>query len=166
MSGFSIRNPHFIIVICLALMAVGMVSMARMPVDLFPAINMPEVVVATFYSRHAAGGHRVRHHQSAGAVLSRWPAAWTTPSRARCWASASSSLLSAGNQRRRRCDATLQPGAGRPEALAARHPAAGGAEVRRLQPAGLPGDGQRAKGSTRRNFTTTPNSRSATRSPW
>jgi len=50
MSGFSIRNPHFIIVICLALMAVGMVSMARMPVDLFPAINIPEVVVATFYS--------------------------------------------------------------------------------------------------------------------
>jgi len=50
MSGFSIRNPHFIIVICLALVAIGLVSLATMPVDLFPAINIPEVVVATFYS--------------------------------------------------------------------------------------------------------------------
>jgi HAE1 family hydrophobic/amphiphilic exporter-1 len=50
MSGFSIRNPYFIIVICLALMVIGVTSFARMPVDLFPAINLPEVVVATFYS--------------------------------------------------------------------------------------------------------------------
>jgi multidrug efflux pump subunit AcrB len=50
MSGFSIRNPYFIIVICLALLVIGVVSLVRMPVDLFPAINLPEVVVATFYS--------------------------------------------------------------------------------------------------------------------
>ncbi len=50
MSGFSIRNPHFIIVICLALVVIGITSVARMPVDLFPSINLPEVVVATFYS--------------------------------------------------------------------------------------------------------------------
>ena len=50
MSGFSIRNPHFIVVICLCLMVIGITSVASMPVDLFPAINMPEVVVATFYS--------------------------------------------------------------------------------------------------------------------
>ncbi|HLJ16117.1 MAG TPA: efflux RND transporter permease subunit [Bryobacteraceae bacterium] len=50
MSRFSIRNPYFIIVICLALMVVGITSLARMPVDLFPTINLPEVVVATFYS--------------------------------------------------------------------------------------------------------------------
>src|SRR6201995_2783948 len=50
MSGFSIRNPYFIVVICLALLVIGVTSLARMPVDLFPAINMPEVVVATFYS--------------------------------------------------------------------------------------------------------------------
>jgi multidrug efflux pump subunit AcrB len=50
MPGFSIRNPYFIVVICLALLVVGVVSLARMPVDLFPAINIPEVVVATFYS--------------------------------------------------------------------------------------------------------------------
>jgi multidrug efflux pump subunit AcrB len=50
MPRFSIRNPYFIIVICLALMVVGINSLLRMPVDLFPAINLPEVVVATFYS--------------------------------------------------------------------------------------------------------------------
>ena len=50
MSRFSIRNPHFIVVICLALMVIGVTSVARMPIDLFPTINLPEVVVATFYS--------------------------------------------------------------------------------------------------------------------
>jgi multidrug efflux pump subunit AcrB len=47
---FSIRNPYFIVVICLALMVIGLTSLTRMPVDLFPTINLPEVVVATFYS--------------------------------------------------------------------------------------------------------------------
>ncbi len=50
MSGFSIRNPYFVVVICLALGLIGATSLARMPVGLFPEINMPEVVVATFYS--------------------------------------------------------------------------------------------------------------------
>ena len=50
MSRFSIRNPYFVIVICLILVVIGITSVARMPVDLFPTINLPEVVVATFYS--------------------------------------------------------------------------------------------------------------------
>ena len=50
MPGFSIRNPYFISVICLVLLVIGVTSLARMPVDLFPPINLPEVVVATFYS--------------------------------------------------------------------------------------------------------------------
>ncbi|MFZ1005699.1 MAG: efflux RND transporter permease subunit [Candidatus Sulfotelmatobacter sp.] len=50
MPGFSIRNPYFISVICLTLLVIGVTSLARMPVDLFPPINLPEVVVATFYS--------------------------------------------------------------------------------------------------------------------
>src|ERR1700686_1198428 len=50
MSRFSIRNPYFIVVVCLALMVIGVTSLTRMPVDLFPTINLPEVVVATFYS--------------------------------------------------------------------------------------------------------------------
>ena len=50
MPGFSIRNPYFIIVLCLALLVIGVTSVARMPVDLFPPINLPQVVVATFYT--------------------------------------------------------------------------------------------------------------------
>ncbi|HVW10239.1 MAG TPA: efflux RND transporter permease subunit [Bryobacteraceae bacterium] len=50
MSGFSIRNPYFIIVICLSIVILGIVGVLGMPVDLFPPINLPQVVVATFYS--------------------------------------------------------------------------------------------------------------------
>ncbi|MGC2674294.1 MAG: efflux RND transporter permease subunit [Candidatus Acidiferrum sp.] len=50
MSGFSIRNPYFILVVCLIIAVVGITSLVRMPVDLFPNINLPEVVVATFYN--------------------------------------------------------------------------------------------------------------------
>jgi HAE1 family hydrophobic/amphiphilic exporter-1 len=50
MPRFSIRNPYFIVVICLALAVIGINAITRMPVDLFPPINLPEVVVATFYS--------------------------------------------------------------------------------------------------------------------
>ncbi|MGD1090746.1 MAG: efflux RND transporter permease subunit [Bryobacteraceae bacterium] len=50
MPRFSIRNPYFIVVVCLALAVIGINALARMPVDLFPPINLPEVVVATFYN--------------------------------------------------------------------------------------------------------------------
>jgi multidrug efflux pump subunit AcrB len=50
MSGFAIRNPYFIVVVCLFIAVVGVTSVLRMPVDMFPAMNIPVVVVATFYS--------------------------------------------------------------------------------------------------------------------
>src|SRR4249920_47974 len=50
MSGFAIRNPYFIVVICLFIAVVGVTSLARMPVDMFPSMNIPVVVVATFFS--------------------------------------------------------------------------------------------------------------------
>jgi HAE1 family hydrophobic/amphiphilic exporter-1 len=50
MSGFSIRNPYFVIVVALIAAVIGLTSLVRMPVDLFPDINIPEVVVATFYT--------------------------------------------------------------------------------------------------------------------
>src|SRR6267378_411674 len=50
MSGFAIKYPFFIIVICLTVAILGSVTLVRMPVDLFPPINIPVVVVATFYS--------------------------------------------------------------------------------------------------------------------
>lgn len=50
MSRFAIRNPYFIVVICLFIAVVGLSSLARMPVDMFPSMNIPVVAVATFYS--------------------------------------------------------------------------------------------------------------------
>src|SRR6202142_2065808 len=50
MSGFAIRYPFFIIMLCLIILVVGATTVARMPVDLFPEIDIPVVVVATFYS--------------------------------------------------------------------------------------------------------------------
>jgi HAE1 family hydrophobic/amphiphilic exporter-1 len=50
MSRFAIRFPYLIIVSCLMTAVVGITSLVRMPVDLFPTINIPVVVVATFFS--------------------------------------------------------------------------------------------------------------------
>src|SRR5277367_3356704 len=50
MSRFAIRNPFFIVVICLIVAVLGLTSLVRMPVDMFPTMNIPVVVVATFYS--------------------------------------------------------------------------------------------------------------------
>src|ERR671928_1747263 len=50
MSRFAIRNPYFIVVICLMIAVLGVTSLVRMPIDMFPAMNIPVVVVATFYS--------------------------------------------------------------------------------------------------------------------
>src|ERR1700681_3215807 len=50
MSRFAIRNPYFIVVICLIIAVVGVTSLVRMPVDMFTAMNIHVVVVATFYS--------------------------------------------------------------------------------------------------------------------
>ena len=50
MSKFALKYPYFIIVACLMIAIVGTTMLVRMPVDLFPPINIPVVVVATFYS--------------------------------------------------------------------------------------------------------------------
>ena len=50
MSRFAIRLPYLIIVICLIVCVVGVTSLVRMPVDLFPPIKIPVVVVATFFN--------------------------------------------------------------------------------------------------------------------
>ena len=61
MSSFSIKYPFFIVIGCLVIAIVGSVTLLRMPVDLFPPINIPVVVVATFYSGWRRAD-RNRHH--------------------------------------------------------------------------------------------------------
>jgi len=50
MSRFAIRTPYFIVVVALIIAVVGGTALVRMPVDMFPNINIPMVVVATFYN--------------------------------------------------------------------------------------------------------------------
>jgi multidrug efflux pump subunit AcrB len=50
MPKFSVDHPYFIIVICLFICVLGVTSLAQMPVDMFPPINIPVVLVATFYN--------------------------------------------------------------------------------------------------------------------
>jgi len=50
MSRFSLKFPYFIIVCGLLVCVLGISSVMRMPVDLFPQIRIPVVVVATFYN--------------------------------------------------------------------------------------------------------------------
>jgi len=50
MSRFALRFPFLVMVLCLITCVVGVTSLLRMPVDLFPPINIPVVVVATFFN--------------------------------------------------------------------------------------------------------------------
>jgi HAE1 family hydrophobic/amphiphilic exporter-1 len=50
MPTFSIRHPYFIIVLCLFVCVLGLTALVQMPVDMFPPIDIPVVLVATFYN--------------------------------------------------------------------------------------------------------------------
>ena len=50
MSSFAIKYPFFVLMMCLFVIVVGITTVISMPVDLFPEVNIPVVVVATFYA--------------------------------------------------------------------------------------------------------------------
>ncbi|MGB9148134.1 MAG: efflux RND transporter permease subunit, partial [Acidobacteriaceae bacterium] len=50
MPKFALKYPYFILMLCLIVSLIGVVNLFSMPVDLFPDIDMPVVVVATFYN--------------------------------------------------------------------------------------------------------------------
>jgi multidrug efflux pump subunit AcrB len=50
MPKFALTYPYFVLMLCLVVAVVGVATVSRMPVDLFPEIKIPVVVVATFYS--------------------------------------------------------------------------------------------------------------------
>ncbi len=49
MPSFALRNPFTVIVGALIVTILGVTAFMRMPVDVFPSLKMPAVVVATFY---------------------------------------------------------------------------------------------------------------------
>ncbi len=50
MPKFALRYPYTVLMFCLIILVVGIANVVTMPVDLFPDIDIPVVVVATFYS--------------------------------------------------------------------------------------------------------------------
>lgn len=50
MSRFAIKTPYLIVVVCAIVAILGVVSVVQMPVDMFPSMNIPVVVVATFFA--------------------------------------------------------------------------------------------------------------------
>ena len=50
MPKFALAYPYFVIMVCLVVAVVGVATVVRMPVDLFRQIDIPVVVVATFYA--------------------------------------------------------------------------------------------------------------------
>src|SRR5271170_7331663 len=50
MPKFALAYPYFILMLCLVVAVVGVTTVLRMPVDLFPEVKIPVVVVATFYA--------------------------------------------------------------------------------------------------------------------
>jgi len=51
MPGFSIRNPYFIVVICLVLLVIGATSLMRMPAAMREAISRPAVIMIRIGTR-------------------------------------------------------------------------------------------------------------------
>src|SRR4051794_15441594 len=50
LTRLALRNPVLILMMSLMAICLGMVSLQRLSVDLFPNINIPVIRVATFYS--------------------------------------------------------------------------------------------------------------------
>src|SRR5437870_10800452 len=50
LTRLALRNPVFILMMSLAVLALGWVSLTRLAVDLFPNIDVPQIRVATFYT--------------------------------------------------------------------------------------------------------------------
>ncbi len=50
LTRLALRNPVFILMMSLAVLALGWVSLSRLAVDLFPNIDIPMIRVATFYT--------------------------------------------------------------------------------------------------------------------
>ena len=46
----ALRRPYTFVVMAILILVMGVISILRTPTDIFPNINIPVVVVATFYS--------------------------------------------------------------------------------------------------------------------
>ena len=88
MPTFAIKHPFFILALCLMIAVVGVVTVARMPVDLVSGHQYSRSGSRDFLCGHAAAADRIGHYRTATSGFSRWEAGSTTLNRDRCRASA------------------------------------------------------------------------------
>ena len=165
MPKFALKYPFFILMLCLIVTIVGIVNLFSMPVDLFPDIDMPVVVVATFYSGMPPAADRSRHHQHLRALLyarrQRRPQRVALPHRRQ----PHQDLLQAGHRSQRRAQQRRQPGDGRsaPPARLVRCPRSYSASP--PPPSLFASSPSKARASTKRSSRTSRSSRCAIRFP-
>ena len=143
MSSFAIKYPFFILMLCLGIR--GGRSDHRGPHAGRPVSADPDSGGGGRHvlQRHAAAADRSRHHRHLRALLH--PGQQHRPHRIAIAhrRQPDQGVLPAGNRSRRGGQRDCQSRDGRSAQFAAGHAASGGAEVRCLQPAGLPGDAER-----------------------
>ena len=126
--------------LCLAIVVVGVTTVVRMPVDLFPADPDSRGGGGYVLQWHAAAADRSRHHRHLRALLHAGQQHRPHRIAIAYRRQPDQGVLPAGNRSRCGGQRDRQSGHGRPATTAARNAAAGGAEVRCIQPAGVPGD--------------------------
>ena len=62
----SLKNPHAVTVLALAILVIGVLTLRQISVDILPVFKSPAVQVLTFYGGMPAGGHGEEHHQPHG----------------------------------------------------------------------------------------------------
>ncbi len=145
MPKFALRFPFFILMLCLMVMLIGIVNLFRMPVDLFPDIDMPVVVVATFYNG-------MPPQQIEADITDTFERFFTlaanvdhSESRSLTGVSLIKIYFKSGHRSQRGTEQHCKPGHGRSAASASGHAAAGGARPDRFHPAGMPGNARRQR---------------------
>ena len=129
MSSFAIRYPFFILMACLAIVVLGTVNLLSMPVDLFPAVKIPVVVVATFYSGMPPQQIEADITDTFERFFTLGSGIDHIESRSMTGVSLIKVYFHAGHGSERRCQQYFQPGHGRPATIAAGNFAAGGVEL-------------------------------------
>ena len=137
MSRFALRYPFFILMVCLFIAVVGSVTVARMPVDLFPEIKIPVVVVATFYNGMPPEQIETHITDPFERFFTLGSGIDHIESRSLTGVSLIKVYFQPGTDAERCRHHHLQPGHGTAPALAAGHAAACCSQVRCLQPARL-----------------------------
>ncbi len=140
MPKFALRYPFFIIMLCLMVSLVGVVTVVRMPVDLFPKIDMPVVVVATFYNGMPPSRSKPTLQIPSSDSFTLGANIDHSESRSLTGVSLIKIYFKPGTDPECRAQQYRQSGHGRPAPPAAGHTASGGAGHGCLNTAGLPGD--------------------------